>query len=769
MDLIKEKEMCNKLYDLIKQKIDIRSFLDIKNHISFYPIEEMIERYNIVELNTAIKPYCVDYFFNLGYQKVIYIDPDIQFFNTIQKVDSLLESWDIILTPHTMTPFPDDGLQQDCKQIMQVGMNNCGFIAFKYSQESKKAIDFWEHNLQDKCYNDVRNGYFTDQKWTDWFPYIFDKVYILKDFGYNAAYWNIHERKLIKKDDYWYSNNDMLVFYHFSGLPTNNINAISKYQNRFCLEERTDDLKELFIEYITNVKKFDKYNFSKTEFYFSYIANTDCKIPKIKENRQYNQEIPYISDCESAQKEIEKYGENPSNYNFMPSFGINIIGYVEENHSIGKVARDFIRKISDLSIPFTIFSINSGAEKIEISNFSQYKPFFTTSPCYPINLIIVNADQISNIIEANKHIFENKYNIVNFSWEFETGFEKFSNIHTLINEIIVSTDYIKNSISKYIYNKIKITKITYPINFNIKDIFPKDYIKEKFSIDKNKFVFFFNFDYNSSYERKNPSAILKAFNYVFKDNNNVLMIFKTSNSEKNKIQKMKFFQEIHNLYLDDKVLIIDSYLSRKEMLSLINICDVYISLHLAEGFGLGMSEAMLLGKPVIASNYSGNLEFMNNKNSFLVETKVAPMHNLNIEQYSNVIEIREPNIREAAKYMKLVYENKKIREEIGARACIDIKEKFSRYNFKRDFYSLLCDISNNKLNSTSQQIKQRTFLKYIIFKLKQKIRKIIKNIILNILLKIRNNKYLYKFIKFLVSKNIILYKIFEHLKYRFPL
>ena len=439
MDLIKEKNECIKINELLEKNIDIRSFLDLKNFINYFPIEEMIERYDIVELNTAIKPFCVDYLFQLGYKKVIYIDPDIQFFNKIDKLDYLLNNWDIILTPHMMTPCPDDGLQQDCQQILKVGMNNCGFIAFKYSVESQKAVTFWEYKLQNRCYNDVRNGLFTDQKWTDWFPYIFDNVYILKDFGYNAAYWNLHERFILKKNNIWYSNNDLLVFYHFSGLPKNNINQISKYQNRYHLEERTDDLKKLIEEYIESVEKFNEYKFSK-EFYFSNIVNTNCKVPKVKSKDQYNLEIPYINNIEMAKKEIKKYGDEPCNYKFTPTFGINIIGYIEENHSIGKVARDFIRRISDLLIPFSVFPIYSGAGKIKKEEISQYYPFFTKNPCYPINLIIVNADEISNIIDSNKEFFKDKYNIANFNWEFETGFDKYANIHEEIDEIIVFTD-----------------------------------------------------------------------------------------------------------------------------------------------------------------------------------------------------------------------------------------------------------------------------------------------------------------------------------------
>ncbi|MBR0212120.1 MAG: hypothetical protein IJQ55_00795, partial [Alphaproteobacteria bacterium] len=80
MDELTSPESLKMLSDLTNNGIDIRSFLEVKNLVPHYPIEEMLNRYSVLEVNTAIKPFCIEYLMKSGYNKVIYIDPDIQFY-----------------------------------------------------------------------------------------------------------------------------------------------------------------------------------------------------------------------------------------------------------------------------------------------------------------------------------------------------------------------------------------------------------------------------------------------------------------------------------------------------------------------------------------------------------------------------------------------------------------------------------------------------------------------------------------------------------------
>lgn len=254
--------------------VQILSFEEPKKSLSDYPIEDMLSRYSVVEMNTAIKPFCIEYLFKKKYNKVIYIDPDIQFYAPITELDQILDKYDIVLTPHMMSPYPDDGLDQSCQTINQAGIYNCGFFAAKNTQNSLKCIKFWQWALKDKAYVDTTSGLFTDQIWANWFPALYENVYILKNYGYNMAYWNLHERTLSQKNGIYYANDDPLIFYHFSGLNRNNLNPISKYQTRYTLDQREKCLTYLFKDYIQSVNKFDAEIFSTVPYFVKPTMQT---------------------------------------------------------------------------------------------------------------------------------------------------------------------------------------------------------------------------------------------------------------------------------------------------------------------------------------------------------------------------------------------------------------------------------------------------------------------------------------------------------------
>ena len=126
--------------------------------------------------------------------------------------------------------------------------------------------------------------------------------------------------------------------------------------------------------------------------------------------------------------------------------------------------------------------------------------------------------------------------------------------------------------------------------------------------DENKFSFLFLFSYHSSIERKNPFFLIEAFNKAFGGNENVELIIKTVGAEDYKKSKQRLQQ-----FNSKNIKIYDIELDKNRVNHLINLCDSYVSMHHSEGFGLTLAEAMYLGKPVVATNYSGNTEFMNDR------------------------------------------------------------------------------------------------------------------------------------------------------------
>jgi len=203
--------------------------------------DEMILRYDIVELNTAFKPYFFKYFFNTTKaESVMYLDPDIQVFASFYVLERELLNHDIIITPHFTTPINDDKWQAE-EDFLNSGLYNLGFITIKNTSNGNKMVNWWAKRLRDKAYIDFKRGLFTDQIWINFVPLFFERVKILTNVGYNVSYWNLHERLIsFKNGEYYVNENQPLIFYHYASYRPLNPNQISTGQRRFTFEERPD-------------------------------------------------------------------------------------------------------------------------------------------------------------------------------------------------------------------------------------------------------------------------------------------------------------------------------------------------------------------------------------------------------------------------------------------------------------------------------------------------------------------------------------------------
>ncbi len=204
--------------------------------------DDMCQRYNITELNTAVKPFYFKYFLqkNPEFDKIIYFDPDIIIFEKLNHLHKNLDSFDIVLTPHITSPYNDDKWQNE-EDINNTGIYNFGFIAIRKSLEASKMIHWWCDRLRYECVIDLCNGLFVDQHWGEFLPVYFDNVLIDKHLGNNVAYWNLHERTLEWMENQWFVNQKFpLQFFHYSGYLIAQPNEVSKYQNRITFENRPD-------------------------------------------------------------------------------------------------------------------------------------------------------------------------------------------------------------------------------------------------------------------------------------------------------------------------------------------------------------------------------------------------------------------------------------------------------------------------------------------------------------------------------------------------
>jgi glycosyltransferase involved in cell wall biosynthesis len=199
----------------------------------------------------------------------------------------------------------------------------------------------------------------------------------------------------------------------------------------------------------------------------------------------------------------------------------------------------------------------------------------------------------------------------------------------------------------------------------------KDRGRSFFGLPEDRFLFLFMFDFMSILERKNPLGLFEAFRKAFKPRDKTTLVLKISHAESQPLEFRKFEEAAKGL----NVKIIKGVLSRIEINSLLNACDCYVSLHRSEGFGLTMAEAMSLGKPVIATAYSGNMDFMSPSNSFLVNHRLVKLEQ-DYPPYQKGAMWAEPDNDHAAELMRRVVRDRTLARDRGRQAQKDIREKF---------------------------------------------------------------------------------------------
>jgi hypothetical protein len=243
---------------------------------------DMSFKYDLTEFCTSIKAAAFSYFIEkTAYEKIIYLDPDIYIYSSLNPIYEMLENHSIVLTPHIniiQDTFKGDRSESG---LMSTGVFNLGFCGIKRSLSSKKMISWWHERLVDKCYIDSYDSYFTDQKWMDFLPCFFssDELYIARHLGMNIAPWNFFERKIFLSDEglkvYSREDNDEktnvpVIFVHYSGYNYNEMKKGNVVQNNILNIKEYEDIKLLTAVYSKVIfeerEVFDKYINEKYSF-----------------------------------------------------------------------------------------------------------------------------------------------------------------------------------------------------------------------------------------------------------------------------------------------------------------------------------------------------------------------------------------------------------------------------------------------------------------------------------------------------------------------
>jgi len=366
-------------------------------------------------------------------------------------------------------------------------------------------------------------------------------------------------------------------------------------------------------------------------------------------------------------------------------YGLNVYGYVQAESGIGQSVRSTIQALLSIKFPFSVVDFREG----NISRMNEKIPEeILGEPAHNTNLFHINADQTPHAIEhIGPEQLEGKYNIGYWAWELPEFPDEWVGASKFLDEIWVPSSFCQKAIAKKI--SIPVRVIPHSLAIAANELFKN---RNELNLQNDDFIFLSMFDCLSVPERKNIFAVIEAFK---KAELPAKLVIKVTNLGMEEEYGARLFKEAE---LNKDIILIDGYWERNDIHSLLNCCDVFVSLHRSEGFGLGMAEAMYLGKPVIASGWSGNLEFMNKDNSFLVRYKLISLEK-DYGPYKKGNTWCSPDVDRAASYMRELFEDEKKRLEVGRIAQRSIRKQLSPESIGRL-------IENHLLNIRMQQQNQ---------------------------------------------------------------
>ena len=345
--------------------------------------------------------------------------------------------------------------------------------------------------------------------------------------------------------------------------------------------------------------------------------------------------------------------------------GVNLIGYIRGEIGLGESCRLVARGLAETGLDFTIYNYEQ-VSAMRHSDFSWEYKITNTTP-YNINLIHIQPYELPlAYLRINEDIWSNRYNIAFWLWELEEFPEQWQNAFSLVDEIWTPSEFASESIRK------ATNKPVYTVPYALQTPDCGEYGRRDFDLPEDKFLFLCMYDCSSFFERKNPIAAINAYKQAFPpDEKNVGIVIKLNNPQKKDMQLIREkLADYSNVYFVAEVL------DRVKANALIACTDAYVSLHRSEGFSLIPAEAMFLGTPVIATNWSANTEFMSEDTGCLVDYVF-----INIEKdygpYLAGNRWAEPVIEQASGYMRKLYEDRDYHQLIASNARLRISEKLA--------------------------------------------------------------------------------------------
>ena len=345
--------------------------------------------------------------------------------------------------------------------------------------------------------------------------------------------------------------------------------------------------------------------------------------------------------------------------------GINLYGFFKAENGLAQGVRTYARAMEKAGIPHTF--LNTDFIGWLPQNDTTFDNQLTKENKYAVNVIHVNPDQWQEACGMfPREQFNGHYNIGVFLWELETVPEDWKPMFGYVDEIWTPSKFIADAMRKETDKPVTV------IPYGMETPCNESLTRADFGLSEDDFQVLMMFDSNSFSSRKNPGAAIDAFREAYGENPEyVKLVIKISNP---KPEDIAFVEE----HIGGKAgyTLITERMDKERLNSLIRLCDVFLSLHRSEGFGLVLAEAMSLGTATVATNWSANTEFMPEGTACLVDCGMVPVGNAYRYEQEGVT-WAEPDVHQAAAYLRRLKDDPAYREQIVRAGQQQIRERLN--------------------------------------------------------------------------------------------
>jgi glycosyltransferase involved in cell wall biosynthesis/SAM-dependent methyltransferase len=694
----------------------------------------MAASYDVLELSTAVKPWFLQHLLaRPGIDSIAYLDPDIWVAESLREIDELAREHGTVLTPHFTSPLPRDGLKPSEEDILIAGTYNLGFIALGAGEQSAQLLDWWAERLEHHCVVDPENGHFVDQRWIDLVPGIWSDVHILRDPAYNVAYWNLPTRGFERRDGNYLVDGKPLRFFHFSGFDPFRPAELSRHQNRIDVAA-TPALAAICSAHAEALLARGHGEARAWPYQWGSLPNG---IRLDRPARQVHREaieagrlkssvfsargakrfVGYLNEAPGGNGGVSRYARairdsredlreafpdlegrdgaafslwmhenaaelriserllprNPSAAQASTNgdatkpnreLGVNLAGYLSSELGVGEAARQMRFALESVGVPTAPLDIPVEAAQMP----ADFGRLSDRDIPFDFNLICVNADMLPELAgAAGEKLFAGRRSAGLWFWEVSKFPQRWRGSFDHVDEVWVASEHIAAAIRPL--SPVPVETVRVPVT----PAAPATLSRAELGMPEG-FCFLFVFDYRSVFRRKNPLGIVEAFRAAFEPGSGASLVLKSVSGDLFPAEAAKLAASAAE---HPDIHLIEETVAAEAKNAMIASCDCYVSLHRSEGLGLTMAEAMYFGKPVIATGYSGNLDFMTADNSYLVEHAMSRI-GADAGPYPEDAEWAEPDLEDAAERMREVFEHRDEAAARGQRAAADIRRTHSR-------------------------------------------------------------------------------------------